>query len=207
MTEKAGGSSGERIGNATMIVSLALSACVAATLLSVNISSARTLHMNQEYVTRANLDGALLGINSLDGSEWTPSGDAADKGSKRPLVLFGVAPDQQTGDLDFWQDVAAQVSAEIPEIQFVGLCQPGSRCSLPPGSGGVMTLLSAMDPVLVRVLTMASSQHGAFFSRGAGFKANLTVPEDRKALAAQIVGISRAAAEAAARLGSSKEGA
>lgn len=133
-------------------------------------------------MTEAPPSGALVGYNALDGSEWV-----ALEGERRRVVLFGISQDGETGDAEFWRDVASHSLAAMPDIQYVGLCLKGGPCKSSPGAEGMLTLLSAMDPVQMHALAIASRQRRFLLYRASGLHSVMPIQSDRQALAADIV--------------------
>jgi hypothetical protein len=107
------------------------------------------------------------------------------------VVLFGVAEEGATGDMEYWRDVASHSQSIVPDIQFVGFCAGGGACRLPPAATAQFTLLKSMDPLQTHALISGARQHRAYVFRGLQSLGMVLVVADREAFASQIADLSR----------------
>jgi hypothetical protein len=176
----------EKLSAVVTVVAFLVSMFVAAGLIFVDIASAQQVRRSKRAVTDVPASGTLRGQSALDESEWVAQADQDVQ-----TVLFSVAPAGQTGDVEFWRDVASRSKEASPRTQFVGLCGADSTCSLPPRPVGNLTLLSSMDPLQVRAVAVAARQELIHIHRGLHAKRLIPLQSDRSALAARIIGLSR----------------
>lgn len=169
------------LGAATIGIALIVSAIVAAGLVSADLSEARKLRLTRQAVSESPAYGTLSGQVAYGNREWNPGG-----AEKPQVLLFAVAPDGEIGDAQFWTDVALKSRVATPDIQFVGLCSSGGKCTVPTAVAETFTLLSAMDPLQMRALAIASSQGRALVYGASGGQRLLPVQGDRRAMTIAI---------------------
>ncbi len=127
-----------KLGTVIVAVGWAVSAGVLLLLLSANIASTQKLRASRIVGTMVPASGALLG-QYPDGSEWAPF-----DGKDHSVVLFGVAEEDQVGDLEYWRDIAMRSRAVVPDVHFVGLCSTEEVCGLMPSETAPLTILKSM---------------------------------------------------------------
>lgn len=174
--------SGDCFSGVIVSAALLVAICTAIGLLLANADAMRKLRLNQAVGTEVPISGALSGQESLGGPEWKAA--VADD---EVVVMFGIAASGAVGNLEFWEEVAKLSAREATQIQFVGLCPPGTECNPQIDSKGLLTVLKAMDLAQFHALSTAGAHNNSVIYRGGRFVRVLPLQEDRQAFAKAII--------------------
>jgi hypothetical protein len=144
------------------ICALAVVGFITATAMALLKSEVQANYSSQLQANHLSSTLIISGKNAQDGKEWDPESTVQ---GKQFMVLFTPALLNQPGDRDYWERVALQVSALEPRIKFVGQCSSETTCETAKSASSDITYLSAVDPSVMRNLSIANKRGLVLFYR------------------------------------------
>jgi hypothetical protein len=129
--------------------------------------------------------GSLKGWHAGGNTEWVP------RGRNPEVVLFQLSRSGAPSDLEFWQEVARASHIDAPDLQFAGMCTEVSNCDAAAAVRDGITLLTAMDPLQLSALSMASKDGMALVYRGSRLQSKILINDGARAVAAKLVELSK----------------
>jgi hypothetical protein len=158
----------------------------------LNADIERRISRNQASVSEIPQFGSLSGRNSTTIDDWEPRlprepSSSIDLGATHAappfVLLFPVNIEARIESIQYWRDVAQAV----PEVQFVGVCFLPAPCDEIPKTHLPIMVLTSMDPVQMRALTVARSAEKALLFHGEVLREALVVSADRNILSRNLI--------------------
>lgn len=171
-----------------LLAGIAITAWATARLVAINSDIKRELERlpaRRAQALGSPTAGSLVGQNAADGSSWPSQNAGSELRSSAYVVLFPVT---RTSNFEFWRELSRHSKAMGMEIEFAGVCIDFQTCSPQQARAAApITLLSAMDPLQMRAVAVASSKKEALLYQAGKFIGPVTVNQSAENIAQSIL--------------------